>query len=215
MTVEDMVKKLRIMIGDDVEPYFVSTPVIFEWLADAYLRIQMEYEQWKFFHRRGKLFTTQPGVENYTLTGIRVVDENSLYIVRVGDTIKYPLQKQEYGVWQIQETVTAKLQGNPRFLIEAPGGEYKVSPVPTELWEVWGDCWYNPVPFELGTDEPVWDEAFHSLVVWEALKVAAMEWPDDKKAQRMQANLAVNLPTMRRAFNYKYLGAKLGARSML
>ena len=68
--------------------------------------------------------------------------------------------------------------------------------------------WYKPAGFSSINDTPIWDEEYHSLVVWEALKVASLEFTDNKKAARMQANLTVNLVPMRRAFNYEYLNPK-------
>jgi len=215
MTAAEMVEKLRIAMGDEVEPYMVSTATIFQWLSDAYLRIQIEFEQWKFFHSRGKILTTVAGQAEYTLNNVKEISKDSVYCNKVGEVTRYPMYYFDYSTWVLEEQINLQRQGNPRYFISLPNGNYRIEPDPTEVWEIWGDVWYKPASFESTGDEPIWDEKYHSLVVWEALKVAALEWPDNKKAQRMQANLAVNLPSMRRAFNYEYLEPKGSARALL
>jgi hypothetical protein len=215
MLVREMVEKLRLAMGDEVEPYMVSSQTIFQWLSDAYLRIQLEFDQWKFFHKRGLILTTSAGKAEYLLAGVKEISRDSVYCNRVGETTRFPMYFLDYDDWVAEEQINLQRAGDPRYLISLPNGNYRVEPDPTEAWQVWGDVWYVPAPFESLTDEPIWDEKFHGLVVWEALKIAALEWADNKKAQRMQANLAVNLPSMRRAFNYEYLETKGGARAML
>lgn len=215
MTAAEMVEKLRLAMGDEVEPYVVSTQTIFEWLSDAYLRIQIEFDQWKFFHSRGLILTTKAGQAEYELTNVKEVSKDSVYCNRVGELARYPMYYYEYEFWVADEQVNLQQTGTPYYFIHLPNGNYRIEPDPTEAWQIWGDVWYKPAGFEDLTDEPIWDEKYHGLIVWEALKVAALEWPDNKKAQRMQANLTVNLPPMRRAFNYEYLEPKGSARAML
>lgn len=215
MNAGEMVTKLRIAMGDEVEPYIVPTQTIFEWLSDAYLRIQIEFDQWKFFHSRGLILTTVAGTSEYTLTNIKEVSKNSVYCNKVGETARFPMYFMEYEDWITEEQINLQRAGDPMFLIKLPNDSYRIEPDPTAAWQVWGDIWYKPAGFESVQDEPIWDEKYHSLIVWEALKVAALEWPDNKKAQRMQANLAVNLVPMRRAFNYEYLDSKGGAGALL
>jgi hypothetical protein len=215
MTALEMVAKLRIAMGDEVEPYVVSTQTIFEWLSDAYLRIQIEYEQWKFFHSRGLILTTVAGQAEYEIYNVKEISKDSVYCNKVGESARFPMYFCEYDIWVAEEQVNLQMQGTPRYFISLPNGNYRIEPDPTEAWQIWGDVWYKPAGFDSLGDEPIWDEKFHSLVVWEALKVASLEWPDSKKAQRMQANVAVNLLPMRRAFNYEYLDPKGSARAML
>lgn len=215
MNVQQMVTKLRLAMGDEIEPYVVSTQTIFEWLSDAYLRIQLEFDQWKFFHKRELILTTVAGETEYSVSTIKEISRDSVYCNRVGETTRFPVYFMPYDAWVLEEQINLQRLGNPRYLINLPNGKYRVEPDPTEAWEIWGDFWYQPEAFTSFSDEPIWDEKFHGLVVWEALKVAALEWPDNKKAQRMQANLAINLPSMRRAFNYEYLGTKGGAEALL
>lgn len=215
MNAGEMVTKLRLAMGDEVEPYVVSSQTIFEWLSDAYLRIQIEFEQWKFFHSRGLILTTTAGVAEYNLSDIKSISEDSVYCNKVGETARFPMYFMEYDTWIAEEQVNLQRAGDPMFLIKLPNDNYRVEPDPTAAWQIWGDIWYKPAGFVGLQDEPIWDEKYHSLVVWEALKVASLEWPDNKKAQRMQANLAVNLLPMRRAFNYEYLDAKGGAKALI
>lgn len=215
MTAAEMVVKLRLAMGDEVEPYVVSTQTIFEWLSDAYLRIQIEFDQWKFFHNRGKILTTIAGTAIYTLTNVKEISKNSVYCNRPAQTTRYPMYFMEYNDWVAEEQVNMQRAGDPMYFIALPNDTYRIEPDPTEIWEVWGDVWYKPAAFTGLTDSPIWNSKYHSLVVWEALKVAALEWPDNKKAQRMQANLLVNLVPMRRAFNFEYLDSKGSAGPLL
>lgn len=215
MNVEQMIRKLRVSTGDETEPYVISGAQIFSWLSDAYLRIQLESEQWKFFHVRGKLLTTTAGVAEYNLPQVKEVDKDSLYCNRVGETVRFPVFFYLYDAWVHDETINLQMGGNPRYLISLPSGAYRVEPDPIEAWELWGNAWYTPAPFELLSDEPVWDENYHMLVVWEALKVAAMEWPNEKQAVRIQANVEANFIPIKRAFCAKYLERTRGARCHL
>ena len=215
MNASEMVTKLRIAMGDDVEPYVVPTQTIFQWLSDAYLRIQIEYDQWKFFHNRGLILTTVAGTAEYSLYNIKEISKESVYCNRVGESVRFPMYFLEYDDWVLEEQINLQRAGDPRYLIKLPNDNYRVEPDPTAAWQVWGDVWYTPAGFESSQDEPIWDEKYHSLVVWEALKVASLEWADNKKTQRMQANLTVNLPPMRRAFNYEYLNPKGSAGPLL
>jgi len=215
MNVGEMVEKLRLAMGDEVEPYVVSTATIFQWLSDAYLRIQIEFDQWKFFHNRGLILTTVDGQAEYTLTNVKEISKDSVYCNRVGELNRYPVYFYDYSTWVLEQQINLQRQGNPRYLISLPNDNYRVEPVPTEAWEIVGDIWYKPAGFVDLADSPIWDDTYHGLVVWEALKVAALEWPDNKKKERMQANLAVNLVPMRRAFNYEYLESKGSARALL
>ena len=215
MNVLEMVTKVRIAMGDDVEPYVIPTQTIFQWLSDAYLRIQIEYEQWKFFHKRGLILTTIPGTAEYSLHNIKEISKDSVYCNKPGEATRFPMYFLEYDTWVLEEQVNLQRAGDPRYLIKLPNDKYRVEPDPTEVWQLWGDVWHCPTSFENIYEEPIWDEKFHGLVVWEALKVAALEWTDNKKTQRMQANIAVNLPPMRRAFNYEYLNPKGSAGPLL
>jgi len=215
MNAGEMVTKLRIAMGDDVEPYVISTQTIFEWLSDAYLRIQIEFEQWKFFHNRGLILTTSDGTAEYTLTNVREISKDSVYCIKDGETARYPMYLMDYEEWVSEEQINLQQTGNPLFFIRLPSGKYRVEPVPTAVWRVYGDVWYKPAGFAIVSDSPIWDAKYHNLVIWEALKVAAIEWPDNKKTQRMQANLAVNLVPMRRAFNYEYTDSKGSAEALL
>lgn len=215
MNAGEMVAKLRIAMGDEMEPYMVSTATIFQWLSDAYLRIQIEFDQWKFFHNRGLILTTVIGTSNYTLANVKEISRNSVYTNKVGELTRFPMYFMDYQEWVLEEQINLQQVGNPRYLIELPNGDYRVEPDPTEEWEIWGDVWYKPAGFVDLTSEPIWDEKYHSLVIWEALKVAVLEFTDNPKAARMQANLTVNLVPMRRAFNYEYLETKGSARALL
>lgn len=208
MNVQEMVTKLRIAMGDDIEPYAVPTSTIFQWLSDAYLRIQVEFDQWKFFHKRKMVFATVAGKAEYYLHNVKEISKESLYCKRAGENARFPMYFLDYDLWVADEQLNLQRQGDPRYFISLPNGSYRIEPVPTETWQIWGDVWYKPAGFENLTDEPIWAEEYHSLVVWEALKIAALEFVDSKKAPRMQANLTVNLPPMRRAFNYEYLNPK-------
>jgi len=215
MTAAEMVAKLRLAMGDEVEPYAVSNAMLFQWLSDAYLRIQLEYEQWEFLNRRKVIFTTTVGQAEYSLPSVKSINQNSVYRNEIGSDVRFPICFMSYDEWILEERAGLHRQGDSQYLISLPGNKYRMEPVPVEVWEVWGNVWLNPAKFYDINDSPVWHERYHSLVVWEALKVAVMERPGDKKSALMQANLVANLVPMRRAFNYEYLNAKGSASSLI
>jgi len=215
MTAQEMVNRLRLAMGDEVEPYTVSTAVIFQWLSDAYLRIQLESEQWKFYHNRGLLITTVNGTAEYTISQVREIYRDSIYRNKVGETTRFPMEFMEYSTWVQEQQVGIQREGDPLFIVPLPDFSYRIEPIPTAAWEIRGDIWYKPSGFSNLSSSPIWDDEYHSLVIWEALKVASLEFADSKKVARMQANLSVNLVPMRRAFNYRYLESKRGACPLL
>ena len=156
MNAGEMVTKLRLAMGDEVEPYVVSTQTIFEWLSDAYLRIQVEFEQWKFFHTRGLILTTAAGTAEYTLTNVKEISKDSVYCNRIGETARYPMYLMEYEEWVAEEQINLQRAGNPMYFIRQPDDVYRIEPEPTEIWQVNGDVWYRPAAFTGLTDTPIW-----------------------------------------------------------
>ena len=117
MTALVMITKLRIAMGDDVEPYAVPSNTIFQWLSDAYLRIQIEFDQWKFLHQRGLIFTTTAGVAEYNTFNIREIKGSSVFCKKSTELARYPMCLYSYDDWVREEQVNAQSSGHPLYLI--------------------------------------------------------------------------------------------------
>ena len=128
MNVSEMINKLRIAMGDDVASYVVSSQTLFQWLSDAYLRIQLEYDQWKFFHKRGLILTTQANVAEYSLSNVREISKYSVYCNKVGESARLPLFYMEYETWVNEQQVNLQRAGDPTFFIRLPSGKYRIEP---------------------------------------------------------------------------------------
>jgi hypothetical protein len=216
MNVGDMVRKIRSSLGDTAEPYQISTEEIFDWLNEAYTRIQLESTQWRFFHYRGLLISAVPDVSGYSLAAFRQVEAQGLYAKRPGMVARYPILTKSYDWWQMENQVNYVPQGFPHYLIQLPSvTSWLIQPTPTEPWEIYGDAWYAPATFGSLADEPIWDEIYHDLVRLEALKIAAAEWPNEKESLQMMARAQEGLLPMKRSFCRRYLEPVQGARAML
>ena len=215
MTVEDLIRRIRTALNDYIEPYFVSDAQIFDWLNEAYLRVQMESTQWRFFEYHGKLLDLVADQATYALTSYNLVDYDSMYVMHPGGTNKWPVCRLPYNDWQQLNRVNYEPQGVPRYFVELPDAQLLFSPLPKESWELYGAAWLSPAKFVDKTSVPVWDETFHVLVMFEALKVAALEWPDEKQTARIMANVQANLTPLKRAFYQKYLPEFRGAAALI
>jgi len=215
VTVEELIRRVRVALNDRIEPFQVSNEQIFDWLNEAYLRVQLEHTQWRFFERRGLLFSLVADTEIYSIAQYKEMDYDATYIKRPGGTATWPISRMEYDHWQQDERVNHDWQGIPRYFVELPDEQLLFTPMPKEAWDVYGAAWLMPVQFTALTDEPVWEAPYHTVVLFEALQVAGMEWPEEKQAARIRANVKANLIPLKRAFYQRYLPSTRGARALV
>jgi hypothetical protein len=214
-TVDALRSDLRFIVDDEVEPYLVSDEVIFRWFNDAYMRIQLESEQWKFLHKRGSLLVTEAGTPTYTMPAVRTLDATSLFATKAGEVARYPLTMQSYDWWLLRQQVSEDAQGPIHSIVIMPDNSWLVYPTPTEAWTIWGDMWLEPELFASDSDEPIWHENYHRLLLFEVLKVAATVWPEENSVNRINSELQANYIPLRRAFNRRYLESAQGAAPLM
>ena len=175
------------------------------WIRDAYLRILQYSDQWDFLHKRGVLLRVKAGKEEYPKTSHDQIDENSLFYTRVGSTARTPVFVNSYDWWVQQERSTPFVNGNPIYLIETPNEDWKVWPVPVFDCDIYADWWVKPTGLSDACDEPVWNEDYHSLVMWEALRLFAVEYKDIDTTPQILNRVQVVYPQLWDRFTKKYL----------
>lgn len=215
MIVSEMLRRLRVVLRDSEEPYQISTDQLYLMLQSAYMDIQIKSKQWKFFHQRGKLFTTTLITDDYTIPNVRTIDYQSIYTIQDGTTARYPLCIKDYSTWVYEETTGVDYSGVPIYLIKLPNFNYKIEPLPTTPWSVYGDYWLIPAEFSGQSDEPIWAEEFHEIVLLKAMEVASMLKPDGREAKLITTQFVTRLPVLWRAFVNLYLPSAKGAGPLL
>lgn len=211
----EMVRRLRVHLDDQVEPYKHSTDKLWIWLQNSYKGIQLESEQWDFMHVRGLLLSTQVGVEDYSMPTIRTVSDHSLYYVTPGTTAHQPMWLRQYEEWSAEEQAGVVNDGPPRYLIHMPGNQWKIDPAPEAVYNIYADYWLRPTEMADLASEPVWEEEFHELVLFGAMQIAARLKPESPESIAMLAEVDLRLPTMKRVFNARNLPGMRGPGPLL
>lgn len=214
MIVSDMILRLRDIMDDDVEPFETKDSEMFAWLNDAYLRIQMTSTRWSFLHNRGVLVTLAAGQPTYEIENIREIVQQSMYLIREGETAHLPLCFVEYECWAARETMSPETQGMPRYVTQEPGELWRFSPIPDNTYTFYGDAWLYPTGFSDTNDEPAWDELYHDLVWLEALKVGGARCELELYRAQIEAELS-RLPGLYRNFCQRYLPRVVGAAAIV
>lgn len=214
MIVSNMILRLRYLMDDAVEPFETSDDMMFAWLNDAYLRIQMQSTWWKFLHNRGLLLTTVANTPTYALGSVREVDQQSLYLIRGGETARLPIMYKEYADWVLEESYATETPGTPRWILQEPGESLRLSPVPDGVYNLYGDVRYYPTGFSDLGDEPIWDELYHDLVWLEALKIGGERCELELYKKQIVAELT-RLPGLFRSFCQRYLPRIRGAGALV
>ena len=214
MNVEDMIMAIRHSIQDTIEPYQVGSEAIFNWLNEAYMRIQLESDQWLFFKQRGVLFRTEVGQQVYEVAGVREIDSTSVYLIEDGKP-RWPLFVEPYASWINKERYTNNPLTSPYCFVIQPDGSFLIDPIPKVEFDVWCDYWIEPAPFTDGGSVPIWDEQYHDIVRLSALRIAALEWPEEKFREQLMTRVTDTLPPLLQSFRRKYLEPMRGARALL
>lgn len=137
----------------------------------VYMRVLLHSRFWSFLNKRGKLLTIREGVAEYSLPGLQSIEWDSLYLTKTGTTAKWPIMEESYNAWQARERAATQSTGIPLHLIKATEpNKWLVWPVPSDTYMLNGNAQYKPSAFEVATDEPIWDEQYHDLLVWLAVR---------------------------------------------
>jgi hypothetical protein len=178
--------------------------------------IQRQSQQWGFMHQRGLFFTTTAGVENYTVGSVREIADHSLYYRRPGLTAQHPVFILSYEDWSLEQQSGVGRDGPPLFLVENPDHTWRPYPTPDGVYNFYADWWLRPSEMANIDAEPIWDEEFHEILLYDVLELAANLEPEERitgtdrtqkgsRAMLMLAESAKFLPGLRRAFAARYL----------
>lgn len=188
---------------------------IVAWVAEEYLRIQLETPLWSFLNKRGIFLNIAADKESYIKPGVRRVDAESLYFVPTGQTIHYPLIMQPYDWWQYEErdgiTSSAPV---PTTLVNGPEDEWIVWPVPSVAGTVQGDWAIDPNELINSDDTPCWDKQYNPMLKWGVIQMYAAEFAGEKSAPKLQRRAERMLPRFRLAFEDEYLPIPKGPASL-
>lgn len=189
---------------------YVSDPTqrnIIRWVNDLYVQMQQQFIQADFMHARDVLFSTVVGQQQYEVEGIRAVNTDSVFLTKAGSTAKIPVEVEEYRDWLIGDTAgsTIDSRGTPMSLIRMPDESWLVDPVPTEVWNVNADFWYEPSGFVDGDEEPRWSSLYHDILKWRALLLFSTEFSEEKSVNVVLERVKIMLGPLDRAFKKRYI----------
>lgn len=205
MTVTEMYAVLRERMDDAVLPYERDDEVLFQWLQQAYLRIQHQSHYWSFLHNRGLIFSSVANTASYSLPAIREIDLGTTYVVQDGSTVRTPLYKGDYRFWAEEERNGVITPSQPQLLIKGPNSTWILYPTPSAIWHVYGDSWAQPDLFDDGASEPIWDADLHSLV-WMVAAVSTIPGTELKLfAESTLAEISSSIPGMMQEMRRRYL----------
>jgi hypothetical protein len=183
-------------------------------VSKAYMDVLSYSRHWKFLNKRGTLLTLRADIGEYMLSAVQSVDWNSLYLTEVGTDARFPVLPQDYQVWQAREQGGATSDGVPLWMIQSDvPNKWIFWPTPTKEYVLNGNLQYKPIGLEQAADEPLWDEQFHEMLVWFAVrwlegrvksldeKVGALNVSEAQRASETQfrAFCKEYLPSIRRA----------------
>ena len=170
-----------------------------EWIREAYRRVQQERTDWTFHYVDGTLLTTDGTNSDYEVENVRTVDRDFLLCRQQGGTGTWPLLWVDWDAWKrmFDNSWLQMSSGVPSWITRMPNGKFRLTPAPdSTIYEVLGKWYRTNHELQTAEDEPLWDEEFHRLLVWEAARSYAEEYEAAPLAGRIQQNL----PRMRQAF---------------
>lgn len=200
-------------MADENTPYDTAEdPVLFDWLQQAYLRIQRQSNYWSFLHSRGLIFSTVADTASYSLPLVRDIDVRTTYALADGSSIRIPLFKGCYRFWVEEERYSIIPSSQPLELIEAPYDSWILYPTPDGIYHIYGDYWGQPDTFDDENAEPIWHEDFHNLVWLVALGTGVPRTLEKHFAESAVAEAASNIPSIMTEFQRRYLSDFRGMR---
>jgi hypothetical protein len=215
MDLAEITRQIRVRIGDLEEPYKYSTNLLHGWINTAYMAIQLESDQWEFHHERDAFITTIDGTADYTLALIKTIDPQSIYFIPDGATARQVLFMKTYQTWEWEQRNVELSPGPPEWLVPTPDKQWKVDPEPDGVYVIYADRWLRPTELALDADEPLWEEEYHKVLLYEALKIAVSLRPDEPLSRAAAQEIVNFLPQLRKAFTRRYLPAIGSAGPML
>ena len=137
----------------------------------AYMDIQLHSRFWRFLDKRGALLSVKEDVSEYRMAQVQSVDWNSLYLTQSGSTSRWPVYPEPLEHWKYRERFTTETDGIPLTLSRAKDPDlWRLWPTPLDDYVLNGNLQYKPGELEQSCDEPIWDEAFHEMLCWQAVR---------------------------------------------
>ena len=202
----EMLRRLRVALEDEEQPYKNSTDRIWLWLQGAYMDRLLQSSFWSFLHQRSSLIVTEGGTRDYTVPLIKDLDPDSIYYMRSESEAKIPMLVKDYDLWVEEQASGVSIAPSPPlYLIENPDKSWKVDPEPDGVYTIYADRWHKPSEMADHDAEPLWEEEYHEIVVLDAMKIAAALRPDSPSSAVMIRQVQERLPKMERAFRARYL----------
>lgn len=206
MLVSEMIRRLRVALLDEEQPYKNSSARIMSWLQGAYMDRQLQSDYWKFLHQQGTFITTEAGTADYPVPTVKDINSNSLYYIKSGSNARIPIYLKDYAMWAMEEASgNVDAPSAPSYLVELPDLSWKVDPIPDGIYRIFADRWHRPSEFTGTTSEPLWESEYHEIVLLEAMKIAVALKPDSPESAIMAQQVRERLPRMEKSFNRRYL----------
>jgi hypothetical protein len=147
------------------------------WVADAWMNIQMSRRDW-FFMRQPVEFTTAPGKSSYTTEDAGIdsfadfkLDSFRQYSVAAGFASESRLAYQPYDLFRDSHLFGAQ-RSNTQMPVDFtvdPGENFILGPIPDTSYVINGECYARPTVMELDGDCPTMPSQYHMMIVWRAL----------------------------------------------
>lgn len=206
MLVSEMIRRLRVALLDEEQPYKHSSARIMSWLQGAYMDRQLRSDYWRFLHQQGIFITTEAGTADYPISTIKDINPDSIYYIKSGSSARIPICLKDYAIWTMEEAGgNVYAPSAPLYLIEMPDLAWKVNPIPDGIYQIFADRWYRPSEFANAASEPLWESEHHEIVLVEAMKIAVALKPDSPESLIMAQQVSERLPRMEKSFNRRYL----------
>jgi hypothetical protein len=181
---------------------------VVRWVQQAYGRVQRHSHFWKFHFNTGLFITTSDGVQDYTKANVRDLQEESLKVRHQSAVGWSPLRMMPWEEYQSNFKLVVAAEGQPVWIIPKPDATttdvrtFRLYPTPSDVFEVWADWYSTNDTLSVDTDEPIWHEDFHDILVWMALSKFASEYevPD-----LLDRRIKEELPPLMQAFYHRYL----------
>ena len=188
-----------VRIGPDEDEQIAK---VIGWVKQAYKEIQLWNRHFKFHWDDGTLFSTVDGTQDYTNTGVRNLLRDSLVAYNDGATTGWELTYLTYKEWRDRFKNANLAEGSPTWFTELPNGQYRLTPIPSAIYDVKA-AWYTTLDvMEVDEDEPIWDEDNHEIIVWVALRYYMSEY---ETPEELATRIRLGLRYERKEFLLKYL----------
>jgi len=206
MLVSEMIRRLRVALLDEEQPYKNSSARIMSWLQGAYMDRQLRSSYWRFLHQYGIFITTEANTADYPVPTVKDINPDSIYYIKPETNARIPICLKEYALWTVEESGgNTQAPSAPSYLIEMPDLSWKVDPIPDGVYQIFADRWYRPSEFASVASEPIWESEYHEIVLVEAMKIAVALKPDSPESAIMTQQVRERLPRMEKSFNRRYL----------